>query len=80
MPAREATRDSRCGGRMSEIQKTQMRAVLDRADRLIQWMTGYIGQMAPGKYQDCFSDLNEHGLFMKALKRAERQAGITDAR
>lgn len=65
---------------MTKIEKTEMRAALDRADRLINWMASYIGQMAPGKYQDCFSDLNEHGLFMSKLKRAEREAGVVEVR
>lgn len=61
---------------MGDVAKTDMREALDRADRLITWMSGYIGQMAPGKYADCFSDLNEHGLYMADLKRHERKAGI----
>lgn len=59
------------------MQKTQMREALDRADKLVQWMSGYIGKTAPGKYGECFADLNEHCLFMEALKRAEKQAGLT---
>lgn len=60
------------------VQKTQMREALDRADRLVQWMSNYIGKMAPGAYHNCIVDLNEHGLFMEALKRAEKQAGLVD--
>lgn len=40
-----------------------------RADRLLQWMTGYIGKMAPGAYANCYKDLNEHGVFMQQLQR-----------
>jgi uncharacterized protein YgfB (UPF0149 family) len=35
-----------------------------RADRLIQWMSKFIGQMAPGQYSDCYRELNEHGIFV----------------
>lgn len=58
------------------MKKTEMRLALDRADRLVQWMSAYIGQMAPGKYHDCYADLNEHGLYMGALKQAEKDAGL----
>ncbi len=58
------------------MEKTQMRQALDRADKLLQWMAPYIGNMAPGNYQESYSDLNEHFLFMEALKRAERTAGL----
>lgn len=40
---------------------------LERADKLINWMAGYIGKMAPGDYHRCYADLNEHGLFMERL-------------
>lgn len=43
-------------------------AALHRADKLIEWMSKYIGQMAPGKYGDCYTDLNEHARFMDRLK------------
>lgn len=43
-------------------------AALQRADRLITWMSRYIGNMAPGDYGSCYSDLNEHGIFMDGLK------------
>lgn len=39
-------------------------AALVRADRLITWMAGYIGKMAPGDYPNCYIDLNEHWVFM----------------
>lgn len=51
----------------------ELREALERADRLIDWMAGYIGKMAPGKYGSCYSDLNEHGCFMSKL-RAESAA------
>jgi hypothetical protein len=44
-----------------------MEEALRRADRLIEWMSGYIGSMAPGKYANCFYDLNQHFLFMERL-------------
>lgn len=58
------------------MKKTQMREALDRANKLIEWMSQDIGHMAPGDYHDCYADLNEHGLFMEALARAEKQAGL----
>lgn len=60
------------------MKKTQMRDALDRADKLVRWMSKHIGQMAPGSYHDCYADLNEHGLFMEALKRAEKAAGLAE--
>lgn len=45
----------------------EMCEALDRADRLINWMSKYIGKMAPGDYQGCYVDLNEHYLFMGRL-------------
>ena len=55
MPNESQTRDELIGA-------------LRRADKLIQWMSAYIGKMAPGNYADCFRDLNEHGIFMDQLK------------
>jgi hypothetical protein len=49
-------------------QNAQLIAALERADKLVDWMAGYIGQMAPGTYHDCFADLNQHGLFMQQLR------------
>jgi hypothetical protein len=43
------------------------RADMERANRLINWMAGYIGKMAPGWYSDCYSDLNEHFMTMQRL-------------
>lgn len=40
---------------------------LERANRLINWMAGYIGNMAPGSYSDCYADLNEHLILMQRL-------------
>lgn len=37
---------------------------LNRANRLVDFMAGYIGKMAPGNYHALYSDLNEHFLFM----------------
>lgn len=39
-------------------------AALNRANRLVDFMAGYIGKMAPGNYHALYSDLNEHFLFM----------------
>jgi hypothetical protein len=39
------------------------REALERAARLIAWMAGYIGKMAPMSYGNCYSDLNEHFLY-----------------
>ena len=47
----------------------ELATALRRADRLITWMTAYIGNMAPGNYAECYRDLNEHGLFMSRLNR-----------
>lgn len=46
-----------------------LRVALNRAEKLIDWMAGYIGNMAPGSYSDCYSDLNEHFLFMAQYGR-----------
>lgn len=54
--------------------EAELLAALARAGKLIDWMSNYIGQMAPGKYQDCFVDLNEHGLFMRQNRIARRAA------
>lgn len=46
---------------MTDIELT---AALRRADKLIRWMSTYIGGMAPGNYAECYHDLNEHCAFM----------------
>ena len=46
---------------------TELTAALQRADKLIRWMSSYIGNMAPGDYAECYRDLNEHGMFMDRL-------------
>lgn len=48
----------------------EMGEALDRADRLIEWMSKYVGQMAPGSYGECYKDLNDHGLYMQRRKEA----------
>ena len=48
-----------------------LRAALVRADKLVNWMAGYIGKMAPGDYHDCYTDLNTHGLFMGELRKTK---------
>lgn len=48
---------------------------LERADRLIAWMSRYIGKMAPGDYGDCYADLNAHYLFIEQW-RAEQAAKV----
>jgi hypothetical protein len=45
---------------------------LQRANRLIKWMSTYIGNMAPGGYADCYKDLNAHCVFMAGLKDPDR--------
>lgn len=52
---------------MAEQPMTE-RDALERSDRLIAWMSRYIGQMAPGDYSNCYADLNEHCLYMAALR------------
>jgi hypothetical protein len=49
---------------------------LERADRLIAWMSKYIGQMAPGDYGECYAELNQHHLFMDQW-RSERREEVT---
>ena len=51
---------------------TFTREEMERANRLICWMAGYIGQMAPGRYDKCYLELNEHGILMA-------EAGISSA-
>ena len=43
------------------------REEVERAARLINWMAGYIGTMAPGHYEACYEELNEHFLTMERL-------------
>ncbi len=43
-------------------------AALHRANKLITWMSTYVGNMAPGDYSDCYRDLNNHWVFMAKLK------------
>ena len=40
---------------------------MERANRLVCWMAGYIGNMAPGGYGDCFAELNDHFLAMQRI-------------
>lgn len=49
---------------MTEIDTAELTAALQRADKLIRWMSSYIGKMAPGDYADCYRDLNTHAMFM----------------
>ena len=51
--------------------ETTHRLALERADRIIEWMMSYIGRMAPP--ENGIYDLNEHGLYMERLRRAERK-------
>jgi hypothetical protein len=47
--------------------------------KVLQWKVSVLaygdhtfGKMAPGRYHECYSDLNEHGLFMERYgKRVE---------
>lgn len=41
---------------------------VERANRLIEWMSKHIGAMAPGTYAECYRDLNEHGIFIGRLR------------
>jgi len=40
---------------------------MERANRLVSWMAGYIGNMAPGRYESCYGELNDHFLAMQRL-------------
>lgn len=40
---------------------------LERASRLVSWMAGYIGHMAPLRYSACYAELNDHFLTMNRL-------------
>ena len=46
---------------------TVSRKNLERSSRLISWMAGYIGNMAPGRYTECFQELNTHFIAMGRL-------------
>ncbi len=45
----------------------EWRRDLERANRLVLWMAGYIRHMAPVHYGDCYKELNEHFIMMGAL-------------
>lgn len=49
------------------MSNTVPRKDLERANRLVCWMAGYIGKMAPLSYGACYSELNEHFLAMQKL-------------
>lgn len=49
------------------MSNTIPREDMERASRLISWMAGYIGHMAPLHYAKCYSDLNDHFLAMQNL-------------
>lgn len=55
------------------MDSAELKEALVRADKLIEWMSNYIGSMAPGDYFDCFSDLNKHYIFMHNLKVEEQK-------
>jgi len=66
--------DWMCRGELVEywdMPRDDLVAALHRADKLIDWMAKGIGRLAPGDYPECYSDLNEHFLFMEQLKRRE---------
>lgn len=46
---------------------TVPREDLERANRLVSWMVGYIGKMAPGYYHSCYRELNDHFMVMNRL-------------
>lgn len=62
-----AARDAEIAAEAARVERT----IVERAARLIEWMAGYIGKMAPGLYHTCYADLNEHWLAMQAR-------GLTD--
>ena len=47
--------------------ETISREDMERANRLVAWMAGYIGQMAPLSYGACYRELNEHFMAMERL-------------
>lgn len=51
--------------------ETTHRNALERADKIIEWMMPYIGSMCPP--DNGIFDLNQHGLYMEALRRSERK-------
>ena len=53
------------------MNEADLLTALRRADKLLGWMTQYIGQMAPGDYADCYRDLNEHYIFMASLPKQD---------
>lgn len=53
------------------VTSDELRSGLLRADRLIEWMSKYVGQMAPGDYAGCYTDLNEHELLMHRVRAQE---------
>jgi len=54
--------------------ETTHRNALERADKIIEWMMPYIGRMCPP--DNGIFDLNEHGLYMEALRRQERKIKV----
>lgn len=52
---------------MQKPTEAELVEALTRANRLIEWMSKYIGAMAPGTYAECYRDINEHGIFMGRL-------------
>lgn len=46
-----------------ELSNDELRAAVNRADRIIGWMADHIGHMAPP--DGGISDLNDHWLFMQ---------------
>jgi hypothetical protein len=46
-------------------------SAINRANRLIEWMSAYVGRMCPGNYHDCYAEMNEHGLFMQRHGKRE---------
>ena len=49
------------------LEKAQARKDMERAARLINWMAGYIGKMAPVCYGECYAELNDHFLAMQRM-------------
>lgn len=52
---------------ITALEKAQARKDMERAARLINWMAGYLSNMAPVHYGECYAELNEHLLAMQRM-------------
>ena len=57
-----------------EAENARLRKALERADKLIDFMSEYVGGMAPGDYANFYADLNEH--FLDVETRAALQPAL----